>query len=117
MLDDVVAGFAPDLVLAYWLYPDAYGALLSARRAGLPLVAGARGSDIRVRDPVSRRLTRTVVGGADRLLVVSRDLGRLGVSDYGADPAQTRAATCARGGPPKPADLAPNPCGRVACHP
>ena len=91
VLDDVVAGFAPDLVLAYWLYPDAYGALLSARRAGLPLVAGARGSDIRVRDPVSRRLTRTVVGGADRLLVVSRDLGRLAVSDYGADPARIEA--------------------------
>lgn len=77
--------FAPDLVLSYWLYPDAYGALLAARRAGVPLVAGARGSDIRVRDAISRRLTRRVVRGADALLTVSDDLGRLAVRDYGAN--------------------------------
>lgn len=77
--------FAPDLVLSYWLYPDAYGALLAARRAGVPLVAGARGSDIRVRDAISRRLTQRVVRGADALLTVSDDLGRLAVRDYGAN--------------------------------
>ena len=35
--------FAPDAVLAYWLYPDGYGALRAAREAGVPFVAGARG--------------------------------------------------------------------------
>lgn len=84
------AAFAPDVVLSYWLYPDAWGALRWARRAGLPLVAGARGSDIRVRDPVSRWLTRAVVRGARRLLVVSADLGRLAVRDYGGDAARVR---------------------------
>lgn len=83
--------FAPDVVLAYWLYPDAYGAMRAARHAGVPLVAGARGSDLRVRDAISRRLTQPVVRSARRLLVVSEDLGRVAVRDYGADPARIRA--------------------------
>lgn len=87
----VLARHRPDLVLSYWLYPDAYGAMIAARSAGLPLVAGARGSDIRVRDPVSRGLTRRVIHAADRLLVVSEDLGRIAVSVYGADPKRVRA--------------------------
>lgn len=82
--------FAPDLVLSYWLYPDAYGAMLAARKAGLPFVAGARGSDLRVRDAISRRLTRPVVQRAGRLLVVSEDLGRVAVDQYLADPARIR---------------------------
>ncbi|MEO8011350.1 MAG: glycosyltransferase, partial [Dokdonella sp.] len=81
---------APDLILSYWLYPDAFGAQIVARELGVPMVAGARGSDIRVRDAISQRLTRRVVRGAERLLVVSADLGRLAVSDYGADPSRVR---------------------------
>ena len=85
-LHPAVARLRPDVVLSYWLYPDAYGAMLAARRAGVPLVAGARGSDIRVRDAVSRHLTRRVVRAADALLTVSEDLGRLAMHDYGAQP-------------------------------
>ena len=77
--------FKPDVILSYWLYPDAHGAMHIARELDVALVAGARGSDIRVRDAISRRLTRPVVDHADRLLVVSADLGRLAVRDYGAD--------------------------------
>lgn len=82
--------FKPDVVLSYWLYPDAHGALRVARELGVALVAGARGSDIRVRDAISRRLTAPVVQQADRLLVVSADLGRLAVRDYGADASRVR---------------------------
>jgi glycosyltransferase involved in cell wall biosynthesis len=82
--------FKPDVILSYWLYPDAAGALRVARELGVPLVAGARGSDIRVRDPISRQLTTPVVRQADRLLVVSADLGRLAVRDYEADPDRIR---------------------------
>jgi len=89
-IGDALARFRPDVVLSYWLYPDAYGAMLAAREAGVPLVAGARGSDIRVRDAISRRLTGRVVRAADRLLVVSQDLGRLAVQRYGADGARVR---------------------------
>lgn len=86
-----VRAFAPDVVLAYWLYPDGYGALRAAREAGVPFLAGARGSDLRVRDAVSRRLTRPVVRAARRLLVVSEDLGRVAAEQYGADPERIRA--------------------------
>lgn len=87
-IESALLRFRPDAVLAYWLYPDAYGAMLAARRAGVPLVAGARGSDIRVRDAISRHLTRRVVRAARRLLVVSEDLGRLAVQRYGAEAAR-----------------------------
>lgn len=90
-IDAEVTRFEPDVVLAYWLYPDAFGAMCAARRHGIPLVAGARGSDIRVRDTISRALTRRVVRAADRLLVVSEDLGRLAVAEYGADPRRVSA--------------------------
>lgn len=89
-LADQARLFKPDVILAYWLYPDASGALHVARKLGVPLVAGARGSDIRVRDSISRHLTAPVVRQARRLLVVSADLGRLAVRDYGADPATVR---------------------------
>ena len=81
--------FAPDVVLSYWLYPDAFGAMQAATRLGIPWVAGARGSDIRVRDAVSRRLTRRVVRQAHRLLVVSDDLRRMSITHYGARPERT----------------------------
>jgi teichuronic acid biosynthesis glycosyltransferase TuaC len=83
--------FAPDVVLSYWLYPDAFGAMRAARRAGLPLVVGARGSDLRVRDALSKRLTKPVLHAAQRILVVSEDLGRVAVRDYGADAGKIRA--------------------------
>lgn len=95
--------FKPDVVLSYWLYPDAHGAMLATRRARIPFLAGARGSDLRVRDPVSRRLTRPVVHAAQRLLVVSEDLGRVAVRDYGADPARIR--------------VIPNGCDAAIFHP
>lgn len=82
--------FAPDAILAYWLYPDAAGARRVARMLDVPLIAGSRGSDIRVRDAISRWLTRPVVCDARRLLVVSRDLGRLAVADYGAEADRVR---------------------------
>jgi glycosyltransferase involved in cell wall biosynthesis len=89
-IDAAVQNFKPDVVLSYWLYPDAYGAMCATRRRKLAFVAGARGSDIRVRDAISKRLTQRVVRAADRLLVVSEDLGRLAASEYGADPARVR---------------------------
>lgn len=95
--------FAPDVVLSYWLYPDAFGAMHAARPAGLPLVVGARGSDLRVRDAVSRRLTRPVLHAAQRILVVSEDLGRVAARDYDADPARIRAI--------------PNGCDATIFHP
>ncbi len=98
-----IADFAPDVVLSYWLYPDAYGAMLAARQAGVPLVTGARGSDLRVRDVISRQLTRPVLAASRRLLVVSDDLGHVAVDDYQMDPERIR--------------VVPNGCDASIFHP
>jgi len=82
-LENEIAEARPDVILSYWLYPDAYGALKVARRLKIPMVAGARGSDLRARDLISRRMARRVVRGADRLLVVSRDLERIATTRDG----------------------------------
>ena len=80
--------YAPDVILSYWLYPDAWAALRVASTLDTPVVVGALGSDICVRDPLSRRLTRAVVRDAQRLLVVSKALGQTAVDEYGALPDQ-----------------------------
>jgi len=95
--------FAPDVVLSYWLYPDAFGAMRAASRLGIPWVAGARGSDLRVRDAVSRVLTGQVVHRARRLLVVSEDLRSVAIERYGA--AADRTVTI------------PNGCNAAIFHP
>ena len=102
-VDRAAAGFEPDVMLSYWLYPDAYGAMLAARRANVPLVSGARGSDLRVRDQVSRRLTRPVLAASKRLLVVSDDLGNVAVERYDMDPERIR--------------IIPNGCDASIFHP
>lgn len=103
VLHEPMRAFAPDVVLSYWLYPDAHGAMWAARRAGVPLVAGARGSDLRVRDALSRILTRPVVRSARRLLVVSEDLGRVALARYGAEVVRIR--------------VVPNGCDAAIFHP
>lgn len=82
--------FAPDLVLAYWLYPEGRGALLAARNLGLPVVGGARGSDMkRPPDPLSRYLLQRTVRTFDGVLTVSEELRRSAIS-LGADPSRVR---------------------------
>lgn len=80
-----LAEFRPEVVLAYWVYPEGRGALLASRKLGAPVVVGARGSDLRQPpDPWSFRLIRRTLRRADRVLTVSEDLRQscigLGVS-------------------------------------
>jgi glycosyltransferase involved in cell wall biosynthesis len=76
--------FAPDLVLAYWVYPDGHAALLAARRLGVPCVVGALGSDIHVRDGLNRWFTRRTIAGVDALLTVSENMRRTAIDTFGA---------------------------------
>lgn len=82
--------FAPDLVLAYWVYPDGYAALRSARKLGVPCIVGARGSDIHVRSGINALMTRRTIAGADRLLTVSEAMRRAAIAQYAADPAHVQ---------------------------
>ena len=78
--------FKPDLLLAYWIYPDGHAAVQVARRLGVPCVVGALGSDIHVRSGVNERLTRQTIGAADALLTVSVAMRQAAIRDYGAAP-------------------------------
>jgi glycosyltransferase involved in cell wall biosynthesis len=78
--------FKPDLVLAYWVYPDGYAALRSARQLSLPCVVGALGSDIHVRDGLNTVMTRRTIAGVDALLTVSEAMRQTAISQFGASP-------------------------------
>jgi teichuronic acid biosynthesis glycosyltransferase TuaC len=83
--------FAPDVVLAYWVYPDGYAARRAARRLGVPCIVGARGSDIHVRDGLNAAMTRRTLRGVDAMLTVSRAMREKAIADFGADPARVHA--------------------------
>jgi glycosyltransferase involved in cell wall biosynthesis len=80
-----VKAFAPDLVLAYWVYPDGDAALRVARRLGRPCVVGALGSDIHLRSGLNHRLTRRTIRRVDALLTVSEAMRRTAIDEFGAD--------------------------------
>ncbi|MGY0557196.1 glycosyltransferase [Lysobacter sp. A421] len=82
--------FRPDVVLAYWVYPDGYAALHAARRLGVPCIVGARGSDIHVRSGVNAYLTRKVLAGADAVLTVSQAMRAAAIDTFGAPGSKVR---------------------------
>ena len=80
--------FDPDLVLAYWVYPDGDAARRAARRLGRPCVIGALGSDIHVRAGLTALMTRHTIRHVDALLTVSRTMRRAAIARFGAEPAK-----------------------------
>jgi teichuronic acid biosynthesis glycosyltransferase TuaC len=80
--------FQPDLVLAYWVYPDGYAALRVARSLGVPCVLGALGSDIHVRSGVSTYMTRKTLQGAQATITVSEAMRQTTIKTFGADPSK-----------------------------
>jgi teichuronic acid biosynthesis glycosyltransferase TuaC len=100
---DGVRRFAPDLLLSYWLYPDAYGAAQVANKLHVPLVSGARGSDLRARDRLSLLLTARALRDSAALLTVSEDLRRIAIERHRMD--ARRVATI------------PNGCDTTIFHP
>ena len=73
-----LARLKPDLVLSYWLYPEAYAAIEVGKTLGVPVVVGARGSDLRfIPDPFTRRKVAATVQAADSVLLVSDEMRRV----------------------------------------
>ncbi len=77
-----VRAFAPEIVLAYWIYPDGAAAVHAARRLGVPCIVGARGSDIHVRSGVNVLLTRRTLARADAVLTVSHAMRAAATRDF-----------------------------------
>src|SRR5690606_3274073 len=78
--------FAPDLVLAYWVYPDGHAAVRAARALGVPCIVGARGSDVHQRSDILRWLTKRPLARADAVLTVSQAMRRAVIAGYGVAP-------------------------------
>jgi glycosyltransferase involved in cell wall biosynthesis len=75
-LTAVLRQFTPDLLDVHYLYPDACGVALAARRVGIPYVCSARGSDVKLvaRIPWARERIRQALAGAAGVIAVSHDL-------------------------------------------
>lgn len=86
LLTPRVKAFNPDIVLAYWVYPDGYAALRTANKLNVPCVVGALGSDIHVRSGISDRMTRKTIDGVQALLTVSEAMRQTAIHDFGAAP-------------------------------
>ena len=87
--------FSPDVVLAYWIYPEGYGAWRCAQRLGVPCVLGGLGTDIRARDRLTRWFSGRALRGAEQSIMVSDEMRQLAVERFGVD--QTRVHKIANG--------------------
>jgi phenylacetate-coenzyme A ligase PaaK-like adenylate-forming protein/glycosyltransferase involved in cell wall biosynthesis len=82
--------FKPDLILAYWVFPEGYGAELAGKKLGLPVVVKSLGSDLRlIPDAISERLIRKTLHDAAYVLTVSDDLREIALN-LGATARRTR---------------------------
>ena len=77
----------PRVLLASWLFPDAWAGMIMARRLNLPLVVKLHGSDLLVlgRDPMRRPYLEQTLAGARAVVAVSADLA-LRAAGMGAPP-------------------------------
>ena len=65
----------PDAILAFFLYPQGYAAVLAANKLNIPAILVAMGSDVRqIPDLSTKLLTQRAVRHADSVLTVSEDL-------------------------------------------
>jgi glycosyltransferase involved in cell wall biosynthesis len=70
-----VREWKPDLILAYWLYPEGFASVLAGRRLGVPVIVGSRGSDLRrIGDRATAYFTRRALREASGVITVSDDL-------------------------------------------
>lgn len=85
----------PDVIVASFLYPNTYAALLCGKKLGIPVVAEAIGSDLRrVTNYWVRRCTRETVQDSAFVAAVSGELRQRAIA-YGAKPEHVRV--CRRG--------------------
>jgi glycosyltransferase involved in cell wall biosynthesis len=92
-LEPALRAWRPDVVLCYWLYPTAWAAVRVGRGLSVPVVVGARGSDLhRIPDGWVRRMTATTVRRAAAVLTVTEELrGR--ALELGASAGRTHTIT------------------------
>ncbi|MGJ5820972.1 glycosyltransferase [Paludibaculum fermentans] len=88
-----VRAWNPDVILSYWLYPEAFGAVQLGRQLGKPVVVGSRGSDLlRIKDGWTRARVAWTVRHADGVLTVSSELAAI-ARGLGAAPERVHMVT------------------------
>lgn len=82
-----LSGFAPDVIVGYWAFPDGAVAVRLARRLRVPSVVAVGGTDVLVlgRDRARRVATTRALDRADAVVTFSRDLKRA-LTTWGIDP-------------------------------
>lgn len=94
-IESHIKSLEPDLILAFWTYPEGYAAWKIGRRLNIPVIVGALGSDLLVSKGIGKYLTKRTVRNVDRVLTVSEDL---------------RAAAISLRAPPERVKTIPNGC-------
>jgi glycosyltransferase involved in cell wall biosynthesis len=90
-LEPFIEDVNPDLVLAYWVYPEGRAALAIARKSGVPVIVGARGSDLRrIPDIVTRQLVKSTIRDANFTITVSEELRKRAI-ELGCSPNRVQA--------------------------
>ena len=77
--------FKPDVVVAYWAYPEGLSGVRAAHALGKPCIVGVLGSDVLTRSGWLARMTRSALREADAVAVVSEHLARTVTTRYGID--------------------------------
>ena len=81
-----IASWCPDAILAYFIYPQGCAAASIGRRLNIPVILGARGSDLlRISDPLAKWQISKALQSAAAVTGVSRDLVDHAIA-LGADP-------------------------------
>jgi len=81
-----IARWRPDVLLAYFLYPQGCAAISIGARLNIPVILGARGSDLlRIPDPLTKWQVSKALRSAAAVLGVSRQLVERAI-DLGANP-------------------------------
>ena len=84
---EIIDEFRPDVILGFFAYPDGVANVRIARRCGLPVVIGVRGSDVNrmARSGLQRKIIAKALASSDKVLAVSSALRdevlRLGVDE------------------------------------
>jgi glycosyltransferase involved in cell wall biosynthesis len=74
-LEPQIRAFAPDLILSYWVYPDAYAAVKVGKKLGIPVVTTPIGTDLnRSLKGFTRSFTSWTLNNSDLVITVSHDL-------------------------------------------
>lgn len=95
--------FSPTVVLAFFLYPEGFGAVTAGHKLGVPVVVGALGSDLCcIEGRFLKKAAQRTLGKAAFAIAVSEDLRR-------------RAIAC--GIPPEKCKTIRNGCDHSIFHP